>query len=147
LLYLQSSGKCSRAGADRVGVLFVSPESPRGRELMRQYLERYRCRVEDGDPVALRQAIDAVLLQYGPAWLHGAWRHANLQSQREEWRGFVVYLVAQYERGGQTRKQAFAAAGAFVGCSKQWVEKLFREPASRPFLKLFRIPLRSPSKR
>jgi hypothetical protein len=111
---------------------------------MHQYLQACHRRFIHGDPLALQQADDAVRLGYGPSWLGTAWQQAYQRPRREEWRGFTVYLVSQFERSGRTRQRAFAEAGVFIGCSAGWVEALFRQPASRLWLKLFRIPVRRP---
>jgi hypothetical protein len=146
LLYLKSSGKDPHAGAKHAGVLLVSPESPRGRKLLHAYLESYRHDVERGDAIALREATDALMLSHGPPWLYSAWQKANPQSRREQWRGFIIFLIAVLEHRGLTRKQAFVEAGNHISRSARWVEVLFRERASRPWLKLFRMPLRPRAK-
>jgi hypothetical protein len=143
---LKSSGKDPHAGALGAGVLFVPPWSARGRKLLHAYLESYRHDVERGDAIALREATDALMLVYAPAWLHIAWQQANPRPRREQMRGLVIFLVAELERRGLTRKQAFVSAGDHVGRSARWVETLFRERASRPWLKLFRMSLRPRSK-
>jgi hypothetical protein len=147
LLHSKPVRKQSDADANRAGVLFVSPESPRGRELTGKYLESFRDGVEHGDPTALRSAIEVLLLTHAPPWLTAAWRQANPQPRREEWRGFVILLVAILERRGRTRQQAFAEAGSQIERSARWVEDLFREPASRPWLKLFGMSLRRSPRR
>jgi hypothetical protein len=131
-----------KTDAKHVGVLSVSPHSPHGVELMGKYLESFRHGVESGDPAALREAIDAVLVGYAPPWLIDAWQKANPRPKREQWRGFVVFLIAILERRGRTRQQAFAETAAHIGRGMRWVEVLFREPASRPWRKLFRLPER-----
>jgi hypothetical protein len=115
--------------------------------LIAKSLEGYRHNIERGDSAALREAVATLLFSYAPPWLIDAWQQANPQPRREQFRGLVVYLIAVLERRTRNRKRAFTEAAVHIEQSARWVEDLFREPASRPWLKLFGMSLRRPAKR